>query len=180
MAQLLFGIDKPTSGTMTMDGAPVEKFSPIGSIERGVALCPEDRKAEGIVAELTVRENIIMAMQASRGWFRHLSTRDQYEIADKYIELLTIATPSADQPVKNLSGGNQQKVILARWLATNPAPPDPRRTDARHRRRHEGGHPEAGPLAGGRRACRACSSRRSSRRSCARATASWSCGIAPR
>jgi len=120
MAQLLFGIDQPTAGSLTMDGKPVRKFSPIGSIERGIALCPEDRKAEGIVADLTVRENIIMAMQASRGWFRHLSTSDQYEIAEKYIKLLNIATPSADQPVKNLSGGNQQKVILARWLATNP------------------------------------------------------------
>ena len=120
MAQLLFGIDRPTAGTLTMDGKPIGTFSPIASIERGVALCPEDRKAEGIVADLTVRENIILAMQASRGWFRHLSAKDQYEIADKYIKLLNIATPSADQPVKNLSGGNQQKVILARWLATNP------------------------------------------------------------
>ena len=85
-----------------------------------MALCPEDRKADGIVDDLTVRENIILAMQASRGWFRYLSTQQQYEIADKYIKLLNIATPSADQPVKNLSGGNQQKVILARWLATNP------------------------------------------------------------
>ena len=120
MAQLLFGINQPTEGSLTMDGKRVRNFSPIGSIERGVALCPEDRKAEGIVADLTVRENIIMAMQASRGWFRHLSTSDQYAIADKYIKLLSIATPSADQPVRNLSGGNQQKVILARWLATNP------------------------------------------------------------
>ena len=120
MAQLLFGIDKPTTGSLTMDGKPVRKFSPIGSIERGVALCPEDRKADGIVADLTVRENIIMAMQASRGWFRHLSTGEQYRIADTYIKLLKIATPSADQPIRNLSGGNQQKVILARWLATKP------------------------------------------------------------
>jgi simple sugar transport system ATP-binding protein len=120
MAQLLFGIDRPTAGTLAMDGKPVKKFSPLGSIERGVALCPEDRKAEGIVADLTVRENIIMAMQASRGWLRHLSASEQYEMAEKYIALLNIATPSADQPVKNLSGGNQQKVILARWLATNP------------------------------------------------------------
>ena len=120
VAQLLFGIDEPTTGEMTMDGKAISKFSPIGSIERGVALCPEDRKAEGIVAELSVRENIVMAMQASRGWFRHLGANAQYEIADKYIELLAIATPSADQPVKYLSGGNQQKVILARWLATDP------------------------------------------------------------
>jgi simple sugar transport system ATP-binding protein len=59
-------------------------------------------------------------MQAHLGWFKHLSSEKQYEIADKYIQLLNIATPSADQPIKNLSGGNQQKVILARWLATNP------------------------------------------------------------
>ncbi len=119
-AQLLFGIDKPDKGSITMDGEQVKTYSPLGSISRGVALCPEDRKNAGIVGELTVRENIILAMQASLGWFKYLSTRDQYEVADKYIKLLNIATPSADQPVKNLSGGNQQKVILARWLATNP------------------------------------------------------------
>jgi ABC-type sugar transport system, ATPase component len=120
MAQLLFGIDRPTDGSLLMDGQPIGKFSPADSLERRVALCPEDRKAEGILADLTVRENIILAIQASRGWFRHLSSHDQYEIADKFIKLLNIATPSADQPVKNLSGGNQQKVILARWLATSP------------------------------------------------------------
>jgi galactofuranose transport system ATP-binding protein len=120
MAQLLFGIDRPTEGSLVMDGRPVKNFSPIRSIERGVALCPEDRKAEGIVADLTVRENIILAMQASRGWFRHLSSSQQAVIAERYIKLLNIATPSVDQPVKNLSGGNQQKVILARWLATEP------------------------------------------------------------
>jgi simple sugar transport system ATP-binding protein len=120
LAQLLFGLDKPDSGSITMDGKPVRNYSPINSIERGVALCPEDRKDEGVVGELTVRENIILAMQASLGWFKHLSLQKQYEIADKYITLLNISTPSADQPVKNLSGGNQQKVILARWLATNP------------------------------------------------------------
>ena len=120
MAQLLFGLDQPDSGSITMDGKLVRNYSPINSIERGVAFCPEDRKAEGIVPDLTVRENIILAMQAHLGWFKYLSLKKQYEIADKYIKLLNISTPSADQPVKNLSGGNQQKVILARWLATNP------------------------------------------------------------
>ncbi len=120
MAQLLFGIDRPTSGSLSIEGNPVKDFAPNKSIERGVALCPEDRKAAGILGELTVRENIILAMQANLGWFKHLSTQEQYKIAEKYIELLNIATPSADQPLKNLSGGNQQKVILARWLATNP------------------------------------------------------------
>jgi len=120
IAGLLFGIDKPDQGSVTVNNKPVKNYSPLGSIKRGVALCPEDRKAAGIVDDLTVRENIILAMQASRGWLRYLSMQQQYEIADRYIELLNIATPSPDQPVKNLSGGNQQKVILARWLATNP------------------------------------------------------------
>ena len=120
IAQLLFGVDKPSTGSIAMDDQEVKDFSPLGSISRGVALCPEDRKDAGIVGELTVRENIILALQASLGWFKYLRTQEQYELAEKYIELLNIATPSADQPVKNLSGGNQQKVILARWLATNP------------------------------------------------------------
>jgi len=120
VAGLLFGIDKPDNGSIIMDGKTVNDYSPIRSIGRGVALCPEDRKDAGIVGELTVRENIILAMQASLGWFKHLSSQEQYEIAEKYTQLLNIATPSVDQPLKNLSGGNQQKVILARWLATNP------------------------------------------------------------
>ena len=120
VAQLLFGIDRPDTGTMSIDGAVVKDYSPDASILRGVGLAPEDRKAEGIVADLSVRENIILAMQASRGWFRYLGAGQQEDIAQRYIELLNIATPSANQPVKFLSGGNQQKVILARWLATNP------------------------------------------------------------
>jgi len=120
IARLLFGIDKPDKGSVTMDGKVVKNYSPLDSLTRGVALCPEDRKAQGIVGELTVRENIILAMQADLGWFKYLNMKKQYEIADRYIKLLNIVTPSPDQPVKNLSGGNQQKVILARWLATNP------------------------------------------------------------
>jgi simple sugar transport system ATP-binding protein len=119
-AHLLFGIDKPDSGTMTLAGKVIKKFSPLASIVRGVALCPEDRKEAGVLDGLTVRENIILALQAGRGWFKYLSRQRQYEIADRYIKLLNIVTPSADQPAGNLSGGNQQKLIFARWLATNP------------------------------------------------------------
>jgi simple sugar transport system ATP-binding protein len=119
-ASILFGVEKPDTGTITFNGNVVQDYSPLGSIQRGVALCPEDRKAAGIVDDLTVRENIVLAIQANKGWFKYLRLPEQYEIAEKYIKLLNIATPSADQPVKNLSGGNQQKVILARWLATNP------------------------------------------------------------
>ena len=119
-AGVLFGIDKPDTGLIEFNGRVVTDHSPLGAIKRGIALCPEDRQAEGIVDDLTVRENIILAIQANKGWFSHISSQKQYEIADKYIKMLDIATPTADQPVKNLSGGNQQKVILARWLATNP------------------------------------------------------------
>lgn len=120
IARLLFGVDTPDSGSLTMKDKVIDEHSPVQSIDHGLALCPEDRKAEGIVGELTIRENIILAMQANRGVFKYLSLQSQYELADKYIKLLQIATPSADQLIKNLSGGNQQKVILARWLATNP------------------------------------------------------------
>ncbi len=120
VANLLFGVDRPDTGSLVMDGKPVTDFTPAGSIKRGIALCPEDRKVEGIIADLSVRENIVLAMQAGLGWFRRIGTKEQYEIADKYIKLLNISTPTADQQIKNLSGGNQQKVILARWLAANP------------------------------------------------------------
>jgi simple sugar transport system ATP-binding protein len=119
-ASILFGVEKPDSGSISINGEVVQDHSPLGSLKRRVALCPEDRKAAGIVDDLTVRENIVLAMQANLGWLKHLNLQAQYEIADQYIKLLNIATPSADQTVKNLSGGNQQKVILARWLATNP------------------------------------------------------------
>jgi simple sugar transport system ATP-binding protein len=120
LARLIFGLDHPDSGSLEIDGVPVAAFSPAASIGRGVGLAPEDRAAEGIVADLSVRDNIILAVQANRGWSRYLRAGEAEEIADRFIELLRIATPSADQPVKNLSGGNQQKVILARWLATDP------------------------------------------------------------
>ena len=86
----------------------------------GMGLLPDDRKAEGIIGELSVRENIILAMQAKRGMFRQLSRAKQEEIADEYIKLLQIKTATRETPIKQLSGGNQQKAILARWLATDP------------------------------------------------------------
>ena len=120
LASLLFGAEKPDSGALTVAQQPVARHSPLNAIRLAMAFCPEDRKADGIVGELTVRENIILALQSRRGWFKHFAPARQREIADRYIKLLNISTPTADQLVKNLSGGNQQKVILARWLATNP------------------------------------------------------------
>jgi galactofuranose transport system ATP-binding protein len=120
MAHLIFGIEAPDNGKVTIGGKKMSHPSPLESLKEGIGLCPEDRKEEGIVGELTIRENIILALQARQGWFKFMDTARQYEIANKYIRLLGIATPSPDQLVKNLSGGNQQKVILARWLATDP------------------------------------------------------------
>jgi simple sugar transport system ATP-binding protein len=120
MAGLIFGIDSPDAGNLVVSGEKVTHFSPLDSLKRGIALCPEDRKAEGVIGDLTIRENIILALQARYGWFKFMSKPKQDENAEKYIKLLGIVTPSPDQLVKNLSGGNQQKVILARWLATNP------------------------------------------------------------
>lgn len=120
MADLLFGIDTPDTGSLTLKGKKIQRFSPLNSLKNGIALCPEDRKDEGVVGDLTIRENIILALQARYGWFKYISTQKQNEISLKYIQLLGITTPSPEQLVKNLSGGNQQKVILARWLATNP------------------------------------------------------------
>jgi simple sugar transport system ATP-binding protein len=85
MANLLFGVDTPDTGSLTLEDKKVDHFSPLESLENGIALCPEDRKAEGIVGDLTIRENIILALQARYGWFKFLSTQKQYEIAEKYI-----------------------------------------------------------------------------------------------
>jgi galactofuranose transport system ATP-binding protein len=119
-ARILFGVDTPDTGTLEMDKKEFKHFSPFQSILKGIGLCPENRKNEGVIGELTVRENIVLALQASKGWFKFIPLKQQYEIADQYIKSLHISTPSADQLMKNLSGGNQQKAILARWLAINP------------------------------------------------------------
>ncbi len=120
LARLLFGVDPPDAGSLEVGGAPVTRHGPGESLRHGIALCPEDRKVEGIVKDLTIRENIILALQARQGWARYLPEAKQYEIAERFVRLLGIVTPSVDQLVGNLSGGNQQKVILARWLAINP------------------------------------------------------------
>ncbi|HOV41342.1 MAG TPA: ATP-binding cassette domain-containing protein, partial [Oscillospiraceae bacterium] len=81
---------------------------------------PENRKEEGIIADLSVRENIMIALQAKRGVFKLLGRKEQEEFTSEYIKLLQIKTASLETPIKQLSGGNQQKVILARWLLTHP------------------------------------------------------------
>ena len=119
-ARLLFGADRKTSGTITLDGQPAALSSPAQAIGAGMAFCSEDRKSEGIVPSLSVRENIILAMQAGRGFVRLLPRGKQEELAAHYIQALRIKTPSPETPMQNLSGGNQQKVLLARWLCLQP------------------------------------------------------------
>jgi ABC-type sugar transport system, ATPase component len=120
IARLLFGIDKADNGQIMINNKKVIMSSPKKAIECGFGFCPEDRKTSGIIEELTVKENIILALQASKGWFRPLSRKAQEEIANNYIRALNIATPNANQKIKHLSGGNQQKAIVGRWLASNP------------------------------------------------------------
>jgi monosaccharide-transporting ATPase len=120
IANLLFGIDRADQGEILIDGKPTVIGSPRKAVASGFALCPEDRKAAGIIGDLTVRENIFLALQASKGWFRLISRKTQETIADNYIKMLGISTPNANKKIKELSGGNQQKAIVARWLAVNP------------------------------------------------------------
>jgi galactofuranose transport system ATP-binding protein len=120
VAKLIFGAVRPDSGRLEVGGVPMTTHSPGQSLRRGMAFCPEDRKAEGLIGELTVRENIVLGLQTKRGWLRRLSHDEQEELAEKMIKALAIATPDADKPVGQLSGGNQQKVVLARALVSEP------------------------------------------------------------
>ena len=120
LVRAIYGADKAETGTLKVKGKEAKINSPLDAMKLGMAYLPEDRKAEGIIADLSVRENIIIALQAKRGMFHPLSKKEMEEAADKYIKLLQIKTASRETPIKSLSGGNQQKVILGRWLLTNP------------------------------------------------------------
>ena len=120
LARAIYGADRKTSGSIKVQDKEADSKSPIDAMNRGMGMLPDDRKAEGIIGDLSIRENIILALQARRGMNRKLSREEQNEITDRYIDLLAIKCASRETPVKQLSGGNQQKVILARWLATDP------------------------------------------------------------
>ena len=120
MARAMFGVDAADQGTLKISGKEVAIRTPTDAIANGFGFCPEDRKAEGIFGDLSVRENIIIALQGKLGWFSALNRDEQMEIAGKFGDSMDIRAASLDMPVKLLSGGNQQKVILSRWLATDP------------------------------------------------------------
>ena len=116
----IFGADKKTGGTVMMDGQKVTINKPLDAMKLGIGYLPEDRKRDGIVGDLSVRDNIILALQVMKGFLKPISRAQAEAFADEYIRLLEIKTASSDTPIKQLSGGNQQKVILARWLLTHP------------------------------------------------------------
>ncbi len=116
----IFGVDKIQGGKISVDGKPVRITRPADAMKQGIGYLPEDRKADGIIADLSVRENIILATQVMRGVLRPISRAQAEAFADEYIKALDIKTASTDTPIGSLSGGNQQKVLIARWLLTHP------------------------------------------------------------
>jgi simple sugar transport system ATP-binding protein len=120
LARLLVGADRADSGRLEVDGKRLSLHGPHSAIAKGIAYCPEDRKAEGLVPELTVRENIILALQAARGWARPVPRETVDELVAKYIAALDVRPADPETKAGALSGGNQQKVLLARWLITEP------------------------------------------------------------
>jgi monosaccharide-transporting ATPase len=119
-ARAIFAADKVTGGKVKMNGRRVKISTPLHAMKQGIGYLPEDRKGDGIIAELSVRDNIILALQVMKGFLRPFSQKQAEGFADQYIQSLNIKTPSTNTPVRSLSGGNQQKVILARWLLTHP------------------------------------------------------------
>ena len=116
----IFGADRVTSGKARMNGKSVKITKPFEAMKAGIGYLPEDRKRDGIIADLSVRENIILALQVKKGFFHPMSRKEMEAFADEYIAALNIKTASKETPIGSLSGGNQQKVILARWLLTHP------------------------------------------------------------
>ena len=120
LGRILSGVDRADSGTLTVRGKQRRFRTPRSALKQRVAYSSENRRAEGIIGDLTIRDNIVLALQSDRGWFRRIPKRRQDELAASYIEALNIRPNNPDALVRNLSGGNQQKVLLARWLATAP------------------------------------------------------------
>jgi simple sugar transport system ATP-binding protein len=120
LARMLFGLAPADQGELRVKGAARRVTCPSAAVELGMALCPEDRKTDGIVAELSVRENIVLALQARQGLWRFIPMAQQHEMARRFVAALGIKAADIDTPIGQLSGGNQQKALLARWLATKP------------------------------------------------------------
>lgn len=121
VCRLIFGIDPVTSGERRLAGAKASFRHSREAVKAGIGLCPEDRKRDGLFGPMSIRENIIMALQSKRGWWRFQPVAKQRQYADRFVKALNIATSDIEKPIEQLSGGNQQKVILARWLVAEPS-----------------------------------------------------------
>ncbi|MCA2190541.1 sugar ABC transporter ATP-binding protein [Nonomuraea cavernae] len=120
IARLLFGADHASTGEIAVGGVPVSLRTPRAAMTHRIAFCSENRKSDGLIPDLTVRENIILALQATRGWTRPVPREQQDELVGRYIKALKINPANPEHLVRDLSGGNQQKVVLARWLILEP------------------------------------------------------------
>jgi simple sugar transport system ATP-binding protein len=120
LVRLLYGADRADSGSISVNGDPAKMTTPRQAIERRIAFSSEDRRGEGIVADLTVAENIVLGIQARRGWRRRIRKGEMDAVVGEYMEALGVRPANPNAIAATLSGGNQQKVLLARWLATAP------------------------------------------------------------
>ncbi|MCL3861191.1 sugar ABC transporter ATP-binding protein [Actinotalea sp. K2] len=120
LVRLLYGADRADTGQVSVHGTPTRMTSPRHAIDHRISFSSEDRRGEGIVADLTVAENIVLGIQARKGWTRKVRRSEQDALVAEYIQALGVRPADPDAVVGNLSGGNQQKVLLARWLATAP------------------------------------------------------------
>ena len=120
LVRLLFGADRPDSGHIEVNGEPAKLTSPRHAIDKRIAFSSENRRAEGIVPDLTVAENIVLGIQARRGWRRRVRRSERDTVVADYVEALDIRPADPSRLAGSMSGGNQQKVLLARWLATVP------------------------------------------------------------
>jgi len=116
----VFGVDPLDSGEVTVDGTTLKRHTPSDAIRAGIGLLPEDRKLQGLILEMTIRENTTLPSLEDEMKGGIMNRRRENEITQRYIDQLAIKTPSQEQKVVNLSGGNQQKVVLGKWLATHP------------------------------------------------------------
>jgi ribose transport system ATP-binding protein len=119
-ARAIFGATPPDSGTMTLNGARFSPHAPRDAIRAGIGFVSEDRKSEGIIPDLSVRENITIAALPLLTKFGVVSRRRQAEVVERYMQRMGIKATSAAQRIRELSGGNQQKALLARWMCTEP------------------------------------------------------------
>ena len=120
IVRCLFGADKVTSGKLYLDGRECTVLSPDDAIALGIGLLPEQRRTQGLALQLSVRENINLPRYKKISPLGIVNRKDEIAVAEEYRERINIRTPSINQKVQNLSGGNQQKVVISRWVAMNP------------------------------------------------------------